>query len=410
MKQLLEKIKIIDFKYQVLNRKEKFNLFTILRKYNDEVNLHSRFINELLNPKGSHDLGDTFLKLFFEAIGYDKYIISDKTEVYCEKYIGKINSTKTEGGQIDLLIENIGKHHIVIENKIHAEDQLNQLLRYNNYKENGVIYYLTLYGTEPSPKSLGTLSVTEINCISYKNEIRNWIQLCIEKTSLNPELRESLVQYLDLINKLIGETSNMEERKEIIELLSKDNNIFPASIIASNWVHVKWHTEYDFWIDFENTIKSSSQYEIIDVQKYSPDNITSVVHKSRNKNPWYGIMLRILNLNGVDFCIFIERGWNDLYYGLLMLDSINSKRINNSDLMFIKLSNRIKGISDWENETWLGASYLEPKINLEHFNNKNTLMLVDENYRKDYIKNNWKRIEEFIEKCLQEIAAINQGV
>jgi hypothetical protein len=41
-----------------------FNICSILRKHNDEVNLHSKFIYELINPKGSHQQGDKFLKLF----------------------------------------------------------------------------------------------------------------------------------------------------------------------------------------------------------------------------------------------------------------------------------------------------------------------------------------------------------
>ena len=45
---------------------DKFNIFSILRKSSDEVNLHSKFIYELLNPNGSHQQGDIFLNLFIE--------------------------------------------------------------------------------------------------------------------------------------------------------------------------------------------------------------------------------------------------------------------------------------------------------------------------------------------------------
>jgi len=39
---------------------------------------------------------------------------------------------KTKGGRIDIYIESNNKY-IFIENKIYAEDQENQLLRYRNY-------------------------------------------------------------------------------------------------------------------------------------------------------------------------------------------------------------------------------------------------------------------------------------
>lgn len=192
MMQLLEKVKIIDFKYKALSKKEEFNLFKILRKYDDEVNLHSRFISELLNPNGTHGLGEVFLKLFLEVLNYENFVFSDKIKVFHEKYIGEINETKTKGGQIDLLIENISENIFIIENKIHAEDQENQLLRYKNYNTDSNLFYLTLQGDEPSEYSLGTLTSQEVTCISYKNEIREWLKMCIEKSAQNPTLRESL--------------------------------------------------------------------------------------------------------------------------------------------------------------------------------------------------------------------------
>ena len=46
----------------------RFNLFTTLLSAGDEVRLHTRFLHELLNPAGTHDCGDLFLKLFFETL------------------------------------------------------------------------------------------------------------------------------------------------------------------------------------------------------------------------------------------------------------------------------------------------------------------------------------------------------
>ena len=47
-----EKLNLINKKYNLINsQKEDFNIFSILRNEYDEVNLHSKFIVELLKNK-----------------------------------------------------------------------------------------------------------------------------------------------------------------------------------------------------------------------------------------------------------------------------------------------------------------------------------------------------------------------
>ena len=43
-----------------------FNVFSILNAETDEVNTHCRLLFELLNPFGSHGLGDCFLRAINE--------------------------------------------------------------------------------------------------------------------------------------------------------------------------------------------------------------------------------------------------------------------------------------------------------------------------------------------------------
>jgi len=52
-----------------MTRTDGFNVFTILRRADDEVNLHSRFLAELFDPDGAHHQGDAFLDLFLKCIG-----------------------------------------------------------------------------------------------------------------------------------------------------------------------------------------------------------------------------------------------------------------------------------------------------------------------------------------------------
>ena len=48
--------------------KSRFNVFTALLKFDDEVKLHSRWLHYLLNPKADHDCGTQFLDLFMKIL------------------------------------------------------------------------------------------------------------------------------------------------------------------------------------------------------------------------------------------------------------------------------------------------------------------------------------------------------
>ncbi|MBX0332941.1 PD-(D/E)XK nuclease family protein [Pontibacter sp. HSC-14F20] len=70
MQNLLDNVGAIHHKYQKLEKQEGFNIFSVLRSHSDEVRVHSRFIAELLNPKGSHGQGTLFLNLFLNELEF----------------------------------------------------------------------------------------------------------------------------------------------------------------------------------------------------------------------------------------------------------------------------------------------------------------------------------------------------
>jgi cell division protein FtsA len=61
-----------------------------------------------------------------------------------EKYTGIINEDYTSGGRLDIVITDNSNNRVIIENKIFAGDQKNQLLRYYNFDKRSIILYLTL--------------------------------------------------------------------------------------------------------------------------------------------------------------------------------------------------------------------------------------------------------------------------
>lgn len=211
---------------------ENFNIFSVLNLSTKEVRLHSAFLAELLNPDGDHGLGYKFLEAFLSIIiqrvkpGFEFDIKSAK--VSKEFSIGPISEDYTEGGQIDLLIRDDKNHAIVIENKIGANDQKNQLLRYDNYAkknktiESYILLYLTLNRDEASEYS--TCNQVEYQRISYKKDILPWLQSCIGIAALHPIVRETIRQYITNIEQITNIMSK-ENKDELIELLVKKENI-----------------------------------------------------------------------------------------------------------------------------------------------------------------------------------------
>lgn len=239
--------KIKEQRKEKFERGESFNIFNDLGFMSDEVHLHSMFLANLLNPKGSHGQRGKFLEAFlkmlqksFPAISADSLELDTAiASVEVEKYIGR--QTDSEGGRIDIYLTD-GKHSIIIENKIYAGDQHHQMLRYWNYgmsqkgndtEKSFVLIYLTLDGCSPSKDSLGEdLKENDIVCLSYKSDIRGWLDRCMELASRTPLVRETINQYISTIDILTNNV--MEDNKELLDILSKEENLDAIYDIANN--------------------------------------------------------------------------------------------------------------------------------------------------------------------------------
>jgi len=193
---------------------ERFNVFNILRIWSNEIQ-HSRFIAELLNPKGSHGIGHIPLKLFLQTVLPQDIEdnICKGANIETEKPLGRISTEYNSGGSVDIAIEleeaihlpnkfdkdkkPIAAKVIHIENKIYAKDQPKQVKRYS--EEGAHIFYLTLDGRGASSESLDGMGPEDYIQISYKDNITQWLEKCINAAATKPLLRETIAQYLHLI-------------------------------------------------------------------------------------------------------------------------------------------------------------------------------------------------------------------
>ncbi len=195
----------------------RFNIFRITGVNHDE-NKHSVILAEFLNPKGTHGLKDEFLKSFIDMFGKDDIKNSDSknARVYTEK--------STDSGRMDILIELSNNQAIIIENKVNAGDQEEQLKRYNNDAEkkygkaNYQIIYLTLDGKEASEQSGGDVDYQRI---SYAKNIINWLEKCLEISVRHPMVHETIKQYINHIKMLTNQSLDMEFEKRVLDEMIK---------------------------------------------------------------------------------------------------------------------------------------------------------------------------------------------
>lgn len=272
--QLLNEIQTISESYKRVAEAtgENFNIFSVLQMESDEVKTHSRFLAELLNPKGSHGQKDVFLKKFVERFEIGTFdTINAKVDV--EFFIGQV--TECTGGRIDILIRS-GENIIMIENKIYAPEQPNQLLRYINKFPKGKLLYLTLHGdksdrecTENSSNNddCRCIRSEEYICISYKEDILDWLEECRKESVTTPILREAITHYINLIKKLTGQNINTKMKEDILETITGNKERFEA------YINLTKSCSYDDIVkkiikeDFIKLIDSVAETPSIDVDK-----------------------------------------------------------------------------------------------------------------------------------------------
>jgi hypothetical protein len=234
IKQLLSQVQTITNSYNRLSEAngDNFNIFSILKIESDEVRTHSRFIAEMLNPNGVHGFEDEFLKLFIKILGIETNIKTSNCEVTVEAYQGLINKEYTKGGSIDILIREKGslENIIMIENKIYAGEQKNQLLRYYNVYPKGKLIFLTLFGDDSQENSSKKIDYISI---SYHNDIINWLEKCKMVAVDNPTLRETIKQYINLVKKLKNQNISKEMNEELLKLIvNNEENLKIATQIS----------------------------------------------------------------------------------------------------------------------------------------------------------------------------------
>ena len=392
---LFNQIHEISKKYYEISKKsgDNFNIFQVINLTSNEVRLHSKFIAELLKPKGSHGQGDIFLSLFVSV--FEIKFNPVNTTVTVEKYIGK--KTETEGGRIDIFIENSNKNSIIIENKIYAKDQDNQLVRYFNFRKDN-IFYLSLYGDAPTKESYGNLEIDkDFKVISYNNDIIFWLEKCRKEAVQLPLLREGITHYINLIKYLTGQSNNKSMENEIRDFITlTPQNIKAAITVNKNIKNAKIKLQWLFWKNLREKFTERN------IPLYGDENKKTVkwqnvnnFYKSRNRDVCYGLLSKVYDKNDITVHYGIEIG-DCIYYGFAIKENgkgeISDKPKYESIRKFLKEINQDYIFNKW----WLGWKYTSPKLNFRDFNSEAIFNLAN----RDILN---KQVEEIVENSIKDI-------
>jgi hypothetical protein len=228
---------------------EEINIFKILNLEYDEVRLHSRILKFLIEREPHN-----FIEAVFPNSNWD---------------IGEFRVVKlevpTEDGRIDLLLE-FEKHFFIIENKILASDQPEQLKKYFKFgesiKKSGkecLLLYLTPEGKLPGEKSISKDGEEDLKenidffTISYEKNILNWLEH-FENSKEKTGIKNIIDQYLNTIKTICGIMTE-DEKKRITALLSilannqineQENSFEKLSEIKSDIERIE-NKIHEFW-------------------------------------------------------------------------------------------------------------------------------------------------------------------
>ena len=323
---LLTQINVIAQKNrETLTRSEwGFNVFRLCGVYHYE-NANSRILAEFLNPHGSHGMGSAFIELFLSKLEIP-FVVSKATEVKTELAM--------EYGRMDIVIcdHDLG-WCVVIENKIYAAEQEDQLCRYwkwltsNYHPQQSRLLFLTLSGYA-SGKVDGSVSYMPI---SYARHVIQWLDGCIMLAAERPFVRETLRQYCNHIKCLTGMSMEKENLKELIGLLTNADNFEAVQIIHDNYGEVCQRIAAGIFLEVAEELKGVS---IVEMGTEAPT-LNSVDEGFRFIEPNTGVVIRTAPA---------KKGYCDFFVGLTEDDA---KGLGNA------LRKKID--DSWEKDEWWPA-------------------------------------------------------
>ena len=274
---LLAKVSVIAKKNEDFQRRtgSAFNVFSICGINHYETK-HSEILAALLDPSGAHGLGAEFLRSFLEDVAHEPdcgvtRFATVRTEVSVNS---EDSASASNDSRIDILIEDpVSKLCIAVESKIFATEQPKQLERYRSWlcRERvgfrRILLFLTRNGSEPETDSKKPGDDVRLQCASWRNDVVPWLHACARFAFDRPFVRESLIQYANLINLITGEsTMNDEQKLEIVETATANaSSLRGAAELFKQMGAIYNHVAVKIAMDLKARLSSNDDWVFVEV-------------------------------------------------------------------------------------------------------------------------------------------------
>lgn len=397
------------FKEKQQKQKERglndYNLLTTVLNEYDEVRLHSRVIGSLLDINGLHYQKELFLEKFMEILKITEFEFNiEESNLFLEYQ------------NIDLYLTD-GIKHIIIENKIYAGDQKNQIKRYydtikDENKDLGyndiLVIYLSIDRTKPSSYSLGNLIIEDnyifdndekiaiFKNINYKNEILNWLDDCLHEIQNITNLNESIQQYKNVVEKI---TNNYKEKvmsqKEF--LLEKDN-LKLAIGLENSIKEAKCEIQLLFWEELQTQLTNyGHQFNFVDYKSNEIDINSKIKEYYYKNNKYYGLVKKLVDIDDKYSLIFYIEIDKNIVFGFCIAENGNRNYICKQN-KFDDITRQIIGYDSikWNGirqEWWICWKYPKNRLDFYRFDSEIIFNLIDEKKRIEIVAN---LVEEII--------------
>ena len=352
-------------------RPEPFNVFSVLRKETDEVHLHSRFLKALLDYRPSPDGPRENLRDFLERLNLpDLRLDPDRSRV------------DREFENIDILIrDHTTRHAVVIENKIEAGDQPQQLQNYAERERrrdyHPHLVYLTLHGH--ATDSAGDFDYLRV---SYKEDVRPWLTRCQKRAYDKPALRESIAQYFELVSRLTGTDHSEEYMRELKEICLEDDNLVLVHDLNEAMIEARIALLSKLWEEIDSGISKN----ICDLPEESKDREASDITEDRIKRfvtyqrfyAQHGLYWKFDD-QGHDWWLAIEIQTSQICFG------VECDKEEDQD-EWDKLSKALAGDGGSSSRWWPWFRYPQTDLNLKNPTRQDLRILASDEKRGEYVE------------------------
>lgn len=265
-------------------------------------------------------------------------------------------------------------------------------------EESTSVIYLSIDRDAPSDESISTSGLfpglkDKVISVHYGVEILDWLRNCVKESYNKPILRESITQYIRLVEDMTNNNTSEEDMKALMQLVGKnDDNLRSAKRLIDNSKHMHWWALFEFWkllsekfVDLGFAIRQRIENEVID----------DLVHGSAAKRNKADFNLELSTPDGYNFTINAD---HDNYVCVGVSDDDVRSGLKTKSKAFFKENEAALNLKNCEN--WPFYKFIDfsnsDGLYLADFSDELTFSLVSEKCREEIVGIILKQTQELL--------------